>query len=167
MAKKTKKALASEAPASAEDERQPVREFRKHRTLGEIWAVQWLDDRRVAPSAGRRCSKPHEQTRGALPALPLDDSDETIAWLEENLDQLEEWAPAMAVAELWDAILAAGAAADEAEADYEESAKETKELKAEWEKARDYVHKLLREAREGHERPTLPFDNNPELDKEN
>lgn len=146
---------------STTTEKQSVRVFRKHKVFGEVWAVVCLPDAKATPFGGYRCTKPEEQTRGALPVLPMDMSPEMIEFLEDNAVDMEPWEPPKVPGELLEAIVAAGRIADEHESTWKSKDLAAKAAKKEWEKAAQDLQRLIREATE----PGLPFDKTAHADE--
>jgi hypothetical protein len=136
-----------------------TREFHKHAPTGEIWAIEWMDARKIAAAGARRCSRPEEQTLGALPVLDLSCELDTALFVDRHLEEFEAWAPPRNSEEMFTAILQAGAEAEEAKAVWQKSAAKTKELRGEWEDAVDTLQGLIKAARDGRDAPPeLPFD---------
>ncbi len=136
-----------------------IREFRKHKLHGEIWAVDRLpSEKQPTMIGGYRCTKPEEQTRGALPVLVLDMSPEMIEFLEDNAVDLEPWAPPRVPGEHLEAIVVAGRLADEAEARWKSKHAAAAAAKKEWEQASQDLQRLIRDAAKGDKDPSLPFD---------
>lgn len=141
---------------STTTEKQTVRSFRRHRVFGEVWAIVSLPDEKHTPIGGVRCTKPEEQTRGALPVLAMDMSPEMIEFLEDNAADLEMWEPPRVPVELLEAICAAGRIADEAEARMKQKKTAADAAKKEWEASAQDLQRLIREAATSE--PSLPFN---------
>jgi hypothetical protein len=136
-----------------------AREFLKHGPNGEIWAVEWLDDRKLQIAAGRRCSRPEEQTLGALPVLVLDNDIDTLSWLDDHQVEFDPWMPPRTSSEMFDAILRSAEEAEAAKKAWRDAAAEAKELREEWEEAVEALQVLIKQARDGRNTPpALPFD---------
>lgn len=132
---------------SVTNEKQTVRLFRKHRTFGEVWAIAVLaDDVKLTPVGGYRCTKPEEQTRGALPVIALDFSPEMVEFLEDNAADMELWEPPRVPAELLEQIVAAGRIADEAERRMKAKKTAADAAKKEWEASAQDLQRLVRQA---------------------
>jgi len=124
----------------------PIRQFLKHVTYGEIWAVEWASDKRELPIGCHRCSRPEEQTNGALPVLFLEQHGEGLQWIEDNRPDLEPWEPPRVPVELLEKIAAAGRITDDAERDWKTKDAAAKASKKEWERSAQALSKLVREA---------------------
>jgi hypothetical protein len=136
-----------------------IREFRKHKLHGEVWAIERLQtDKAPAFLGGYRCTRPEEQTRGALPVLTLDHSAEVVEFLEDNGPDLDPWDPPKVPGEHLEAIVIAGRMADEAESTWKSRAAAAKAAKEVWELRCQDMQRLIREAAKGTEAPALPFD---------
>jgi hypothetical protein len=131
---------------STTSEKQTVRSFRKHKVHGEVWAIVCLPDAKLTPIGGIRCTKPEEQTRGALPVLAMDMSPAMIEFLEDNAVDMEPWEPPLVPAELLEQIVAAGRIADEAEARMKQKKTAADAAKKEWEAAALDMQRLVRMA---------------------
>lgn len=138
----------------------PVRGFYKHDTTGEIVAIEWLDTRRAGAAAARACSRPEEQSRGALPVLILDDGD-MLAWVEEHRAHLKPWDPPLLRDEALAAILQAGAEAAVAKSAWKEAAEEASDRKKRYDRLVEKVEGLIAAAQAGVGQDTLPFDGRP------
>jgi hypothetical protein len=131
---------------STTSEKQTARSFRRHKVFGEVWAVVCLPDAKTSPIGGYRCTKPEEQTRGALPVLAMDMSPEMIEFLEDNAADMELWEPPLVPAEFLDQIVAAGRIADDAERRMKEKKTAADAAKKEWEAAAQDLQRLIHDA---------------------
>jgi len=67
------------------------REFRRHVKTGDLVAIELVNG---ALAGVRRCSKPEEQTTGALPVMQLEDRDSDVgAWYRAEQMLFQTWEP--------------------------------------------------------------------------
>lgn len=68
-----------------------AREFRRHARTGEIVAVELVGG---MLQGARLCSKPEEQTHGALPVMELENRESDVAqWYRKNSLEFKAWEP--------------------------------------------------------------------------
>lgn len=125
-----------------------TREFRKHRVLGDVYAVEFINGegpRMVA--AAKRCTRPEELTGGALPVLHLVDYDAS-QFYGANEAEFDLWEPPMIDTEKLAAILAAEHCCQGTESEWQRCDKAAKAAKKLYEKACDDLRRVVREAEE-------------------
>ncbi len=75
-----------------------TREFWKHKVYGEVYGVELYHPTDGGPRvvlAARKCSRPEEQTRGALPVLTLYTAGTEQEFVANNTNDFGMWEPAM------------------------------------------------------------------------
>lgn len=130
------------------------REYRKHTVTGEIVAVELFEGALVGV---RACSRPEEQTRGALPVMEITPSD--VEWYEANKEHFEVYVPAPLPDELLIDLAAAEDDIKRCERIYEAKKGEAKAAREAYEASLRHVRDLIAEAKAAREQPSL-FDGN-------
>lgn len=139
------------------------REFRKHAHTGTIVAIELVNG---ALHGVRECSKPEEQTHGALPVLTLDDRDSDVGqWYRAESLNFKEWAPPEPPKVLMDALMKLYEESLTARSTLESAKLRMKHAKAAVEDVDERVFHMLRRI---HEVPDgqleLPLKGAPEKD---
>jgi hypothetical protein len=137
-----------------------TREYRQHRITAEIFALEFLNvpDQPRELCAARKCSRPEEQSFGALPVLALQPVGDDFHFARQSMRELIEWQPPIPPEEAVKRVLAAQRKYDDLAAAYKLlRAKERaadKELEGAGEEVRKQV-RLLAEASDPSKRPPL------------
>jgi hypothetical protein len=136
-----------------------TREFLKHGTLGEIYAVEYVGDginRELV--AAWLCTKVEEMTLGALPVLQMHAATSALGqatFVRENLHEFVKWEPPQTPDDLIRRVIEQQRTFDQLLTAYT-FAKNTEKLAArELEKAREALLQLTRDLAETRPRPLL------------
>ncbi len=123
------------------------RAFKKHRVLGDIYAIEILIDEGFARTAvaAMRCTRPEQLTRGALPVLSLAGG-ESLQYYLNNQSDFATWEPPMVDTEALEAIVAAERYCQETQAEWERHHKSAAAAKKTHDKACDDLRRIVREA---------------------
>jgi hypothetical protein len=119
-----------------------TREFRKHAHTGEVVAVELVGGQL---QGARLCSKPEEQTAGALPVMPLEGRESDVAvWYRKNAIDFRPWEPPQPPKLLMDRLRSLYEQAVEARAAYEKAKSAAKFAKDRVEEVDEAIFHALR-----------------------
>lgn len=122
------------------------REFRKHAVTGTIVAIELVNG---TLNGVRECSKPEEQTHGALPVLTLDDRESAVGqWYRAEAINFKTWAPPEPPKVLMDALMKLYEESVTARSVYESAKNRLKHAKAAVEDVDERVFHMLRRIHE-------------------
>lgn len=130
---------------------QTHREFRQHKVTREIVAVELFEGALVGV---RSCTRPQEQTRGALPVMEIQTGGDTD-WYKKNSESFLTWEPPTLPEELLVDLAAADEAIQVCEDLFEKKRSEAKAAKEALDLAYTHMRELVKMAKDAQTQPTL------------